>query len=291
MKPLRSILVGVSVVVAAAMPAACGALELDFGHETSGDAGFEGVGGAGGSGGEGGSVNLGTGETSPDPYQRFAHLCGGECKPGDPEACASSDDGGEGGSGGAGGSDPDTGTSVTACQLVPGDASRAEGACGATGAFAAGEPCESAADCAPGLGCAATGGMAGTCREYCCGNVEACASGTFCAEQTMQEDTAVPIPVCVPATGCTLLTESCGPGQTCTIVRADGTTSCVPIGAGGVGDECPCGDGFVCSMLTNQCKKLCRLGESAADCGANATCQGGSMGFPTGYGVCIGGDY
>ncbi|AKT43950.1 uncharacterized protein CMC5_081870 [Chondromyces crocatus] len=251
-----------------------------------------GWGGAGGysqgsAGGDDASVNLGNdGEAAPDPYRRYEALCGeGECVPGPQEACSvGGDDDGED-DGGA------EGLPAAACQLVPGDDGHATPACGATGPFAAGEPCGSAADCAPGLGCVATGEMAGTCRQYCCGHVEDCSVGTHCAPQPMQENRQIQIPVCIPATGCNLLSNDCGAEQTCAIVRADGSTSCIPRGAGQVGDECPCDDGFVCSMLTNSCKKLCRLGESATDCGQMAQCQGGSMGFPAGFGICVGGNY
>jgi hypothetical protein len=111
----------------------------------------------------------------------------------------------------------------------------------------------------------------------------------------MQEDAGIPIPLCIPADNCELLTDACGPELTCTIVRIDGTTSCRPPGTGVAGEPCgedyTCAPGFVCSLLNNECKKLCHLGEDAADCGQNAICQGGSMGLPAGFGICFGGDY
>jgi hypothetical protein len=101
----------------------------------------------------------------------------------------------------------------------------------------------------------------------------------------------IEIPVCIPATNCQLLNDkTCiDPGLTCTIVRADGTTSCVPLGPGQLNEKCPCAAGFVCSKLTNQCLKLCKIGYDEMYCGAMGACQAGSEGFPENYGVCVGG--
>jgi hypothetical protein len=105
------------------------------------------------------------------------------------------------------------------------------------------------------------------------------------------DDGPILIPVCIHATNCELLTDECGEDLTCAIVRANGTTSCVEPGVGAAGDPCPCASGFVCSLLTNECKKLCHLNEDATDCGPGAKCQGGSGGFPLGFGICVGGDF
>ena len=66
------------------------------------------------------------------------------------------------------------------------------------------------------------------------------------------------IPVCIPVNTCQLLhDDTCLNGQTCAIVRADGTTSCVEPGLGHDGDPCSCAAGFTCSKITNTCLKLC----------------------------------
>jgi hypothetical protein len=251
------------------------------------------VGSSTGSGNGGGGISddsgIEVGATSPEdrnPYERFAHLCVGGCTPGgDPVACA------PGGDSGAGGGSPQR----VDCRLVLQDAASVA-QCAPVGTFEVNGPCQTGADCAAGLGCAATEGMGGVCRQYCCGNVEDCAPGTYCDARPMAEsagsDAPIDIPVCSPATNCELLNESaCPAGKTCTIVREDGTTSCVEPGAGRANEACPCAPGFVCSMLTNQCKKLCRIDNGLQECGMGAKCQGGSMAYPAGFGVCVGGDY
>ncbi len=169
--------------------------------------------------------------------------------------------------------------------------------CLPTGAFGAGGPCHTSTDCGAGLGCAAAEEQGGVCRQYCCGSVESCAQGTYCdtrwmAESVSEGSTPVEIPVCVPALNCELLNDNaCPAGRTCTIVREDGTTSCVEPGTGKARERCPCAPGFVCSMLTDECKRLCRIDRGAQDCGVDAKCQGGSMAYPAGFGVCVGGEY
>lgn len=280
MNTVRVILLGAAITGAFAIPA-CGLQAMDEANSTGAGGSTSASSGTGGEDGDASIVLGPDGETPPDPYHPYTALCGAGCVPGaQPDECAS-----QGGEGGAGGSGP------PACQLVPGSDGDATPQCGPTGAFAAGGPCTGVADCAPGLGCAATGEVAGACRQYCCGHVEDCAAGTYCAPQPMQEDADAAIPVCIPADNCELLSDTCGPELTCTIVRADGTTSCVEPGQGEVREPCPCAAGFVCSLLTNECKKLCHLGQAANDCGPNTECQGGSMGFPAGFGVCVGGNY
>ena len=142
------------------------------------------------------------------------------------------------------------------------------------------------ADCGVGLACVATA-SSGLCRPYCCGQVEECPIDTYCAPTAMAES-AIEIPVCLPAYKCKVLDEAtCPTGQTCTIVRDDGTTSCVEVGEGVRGDACPCAPGHVCSKFTNTCLKLCHIGNDAEDCGAGS-CQGGVMAYPEGIGICAG---
>jgi hypothetical protein len=101
-------------------------------------------------------------------------------------------------------------------------------------------------------------------------------------------EAAVKIPVCLPVQKCKPLEDqTCSSGQTCTIVRDDGTTSCVDPGDGARGEACPCAAGFVCSKVNNTCLKLCRIGKDATDCGVGS-CQGGVMAYPEGIGICVG---
>ncbi|WP_437575993.1 hypothetical protein [Sorangium sp. So ce887] len=299
----RTVLLWGLAAISAFAVSACGMSESDSaggitlgdGAETWGAGGASAASTGGGdappfaSGGGGGavdeSVNIPAPGGLPDPYTRFAHLCGDGCTPGgDPTECSPSDGAGSG-----------TGGPVAQpmhCQLVLGEGD-AIPSCRPVGRYQAGGPCHRGMDCAAGLGCAAADGQGGVCRQYCCGNVESCAAGTYCDQRPMAESlaegsTPLPIPVCVPAVSCELLDDSvCPAGLTCTIVREDGTTSCVVPGDGRADDPCPCAPGFVCSMLTNQCKQLCRIDGRAQDCGMNAKCQGGSTIYPPGFGVCV----
>jgi hypothetical protein len=249
---------------------------------------FEGRGGDGSAGARPSSAPLDAGATSPtdgvggdgasgvqvepSPTTLRDH-CGVGCVPGDGEC------------GGADAGDP--------CQLVPTDAG-VIAECVAPGPSGPGEPCETATTCAAGLGCVGPRG-AGACRPYCCGNPEVCPPATFCALQPVADDgfrlEPPLVPVCAPVTACQpLLDEStCPVGETCTIVRADGTTSCVVPGDGGAGEPCPCHAGLACSHLSNRCQRLCRIGHEATDCPGGAVCQGGSAAYPPGIGACIGG--
>lgn len=206
----------------------------------------------------------------------FLNLCGNGCMSDDKAfACPPS-------------MNPDNPPS-TSCQVVPTDLGPiAE--CLTPGLFQEGEPCEKASNCAASLGCVRTGSGVGVCRPYCCGDFDACAPGTYCTPGAMAEDVLsempMQIPVCVPATPCTLLDDStCKAGLTCTLVRTDGTTSCVEPGLGKQGDGCPCSAGHVCVLSSQTCRALCHLGVS--DCPNDMLCQGGSEGFPDGIGVCV----
>lgn len=76
----------------------------------------------------------------------------------------------------------------------------------------------------------------------------------------------------------------CRAGTACTVVKRDGTTSCVEPGSGVAGQACPCAAGHICSQASNQCLKICRVGP-AEECGSGR-CQA-IADFPDGYGVCI----
>lgn len=238
-----------------------------------------------GGGGQDASLDISSDSdpTPVDPNKPYAALCGDGtvCTPGaDNTTC---DVGG-----GAGGGQSGAGGSASSCKLLPNDG-EAVAVCAPAGGKLAGQPCMSAADCADGLGCAA----GNVCRPYCCGDVELCPAGTYCAPTPMAEDTSAspaPVPLCVPATNCQLLADTCGDGLTCTIVRNDGTTSCVVPGQGKLCEPCDCAAGFVCSKSTNQCHQLCSLdGQLGQPCPAGSYCQAGSMSYPQNIGVCVGG--
>jgi len=237
------------------------------------------------------------GERPPGPIT-YTALCGdGDCDPSYDGCVAPSGAGGRdpGGSGmggaaaGGGGSDSDTPT----CHIGSNDGVPFP-SCSTAGAGDVLGPCQSDLDCGAGLGCvvsdATSQPVTGVCQRYCCGDLEACGPDTYCAPQPLFADPTLDIPVCTQAVPCMLLTEgACREGQTCTVVRADGTTSCVPVGDGGQCSACPCGPGFVCSNSTGTCQKLCHT-DGVGECtGASGTCQGGSN-LPGGVGVCIGGD-
>ena len=228
------------------------------------------------SGGGGKGVVLPTPDTGGAGASSFSDMCGVGCMSDDPAlACPPSPN-------------PENPPS-TSCQVVPTDMG-AVAECLPPGVFQDGEPCEKAANCAASLGCVRMGSDVSVCRPYCCGNIEDCAPGTYCTIGAMAEDVSpakpLPIPVCIPATPCTLLDDTtCPAGRTCTLVRADGTTSCVEPGPGKDGDACPCTAGHVCVLSSRTCRALCHVGGS--DCPNGMLCQGGSEGFPDGIGVCV----
>lgn len=208
-----------------------------------------------------------------------------------------------GGGAGEGGSTPET----YGCQIEDASGSP-HSTCEPTGSAIIDGVCNSSADCLPGLGCVLAtsaetgeggGGPApaiGICRPYCCGDLEACPQSTFCAPKPMFDaaagladpTTALPIPVCMPIQSCQLLGSDCPAGQTCSVVRADGSTSCVAIGKGQLCQPCECAEGFICNFGTGQCIKLCDTATN--DCpGDGALCEGGT-GLPDNIGICIGGD-
>ncbi len=200
---------------------------------------------------------------------------------------------------------------VYACHIRRGETGELGGSgslvrrCEPAGAKASGEPCTSSGDCAPGLGCVGEENL-GRCRAFCCEGGAGCADGTFCAKRALRDD-ALPdgeqlsVPVCAAADNCSLgepypcdNTDPnagcvCRAGAACTVVRADGTTSCVPPGAGVAGQACPCAAGHICSQASGQCVQICKLGASSPTCGSGR-CQAPAK-FPEGYGVCVASDY
>lgn len=272
------------------------ALAPACGMSSAGSDGESGGGSAGlstgtGAGGRDGSVEVNPDADQPPGRLSYGGYCGESvCSPGEiDDGCGAA---GEGGAGGEGGSEE-------SCKLVA-MSGTVSAACAASGSGAVNGPCQSSADCGPGLGCVAAstgaGGEGGTqeltgglCRPYCCGELEACPSATFCALAAPSEDPTALIPVCVPTEPCQLLAEGgCGPGKACTIVRADGTTSCAEAGDGVACSPCPCAEGYVCATATGTCHKLCQT-DGRGECGSGS-CQGGTLHTPSNIGICVGGE-
>ncbi len=282
------LIVAASVLPGATLLGACGmaseASTLALGA-TGGAESPDGTGGGATGDGVGGSQNIdytvsdGGGAAGAAP----SHLgCGTGCIPstGTESSCTLGEGGGEGGGGG---------TATGSCKLIVNNEG-VTGECTSDGASADGEPCLTATDCAAGFGCVESG----TCRAYCCGDPEACPGGSYCAERPIvAKDVSSPIitvpslPVCAPVEPCTLLDDTtCStPGDACTIVRLDGTTSCVAPGAGLLDEACPCAAGFFCAADAT-CEKLCRT-DRPGDCPPAFQCSGGSKQFPSGFGVCV----
>lgn len=226
----------------------------------------------------------------------YADLCGdGVCVPGPDDGCdeAEAVDRGARPSGGEPSGEPSSATS-RGCHVVADDDGEPEPVCVAVGEGIVDAPCQTGADCAAGAACIPTeqsGNQtaSGICRPYCCEDVEACEVGSFCAPRPQAEDADLTVPVCVAVTPCELLKDDCSAGLTCSVVREDGTTSCVEPGTGGLCEPCPCAAGFVCAVHTGLCEKLCRTDGTGDECGGGF-CQGGSSDYPSGIGVCVGGD-
>lgn len=251
-------------------------------------------GGTGGAGaGNGVTIKTNTSTTSGQggagaqgvlPPISYSYLCGGStaiCVPG-----PTSDECAPGGSPNMGGGSQDGGSKLT-CQLVS-ENGAVEAKCTMAGSAGEGDPCKQATDCGVGLGCGAD--VSGVCRHYCCGDPESCPEQKYCVPTQMAEGGGE-VPLCIPVKQCELLNDTtwCDPGETCSIVREDGTTSCIPETpaelAGKDGDGCPCAPGYTCSNATGTCRKLCHV--NTDECGEGGDCQGGTKPYPNGIGVCV----
>lgn len=203
--------------------------------------------------------------------------------------------------------DPDSPTTALACNLPPdaqaglgsqGLACRVEAApgsntasgqvqpvCAPAGPGGDGSWCKTSSECAAQYDCVGVG----TCQRYCCaGNIE-CVGTEFCDIQPTTQTTGIQIPVCMPiqpAAGCTLLADpsSCPVDQTCSVVRENGATSCVAVGAAKAGEGCDtahCGAGLVCLGTPGErrCFELCHTSDPT-ECSMTQTCKGGLPLFP-----------
>ncbi|RYZ08615.1 MAG: hypothetical protein EOO73_07110 [Myxococcales bacterium] len=265
----------------------------------SGGAG--GVGGEGGGGGasagEGGALHVGGAPGSAGTPGGGADAAGAPANGGAPDGGGESS-GGAGGQGGEGQEPPPL--PAYGCQ-VSHQNNKTVRSCVRAGVGLANAPCFSAGDCAPGLACV-TEGEAGRCLPYCCDFTTPCEAGSYCAPRPLRKGPAessdaepTPVPVCVPADGCSLEdrypcasgTECrCQGGTACMVVRDDGTTTCLKPGSGQQGEECPCAWNHVCSKVTNRCIQICRTDATESECGEQK-CQAASE-LPDKFGFCVG---
>jgi hypothetical protein len=279
--------IGLGFALGAGVFAACFAGGEDAFSAGSAGKGSGSVGSGPGSGGS--DIDGGMGGRPPSELT-FTELCGDACLPGTGMSAPCEGGGGGGGSGGAG-----TGGAGDECTLAVDEGGDVAGSCGTPNEQAAtGDPCLAAENCPAGHGCV---GAPGRCLPYCCGSLEDCPLETYCdptaiAAGDVPEGVDPPlIPVCVAATGCELLQPCPEKGLACTIVRSDGTTSCVEPGDGQLGDSCEtlrdCAEGYICSPGARICLKLCHI-NMPEDCPGEApTCQGGATTYPEGFGVCV----
>ncbi len=252
----------------------------------------------------------GSGDAAVATLQQNNVLCAvtTTCDPDSPETASSCHVAPDGGA-----YDPsaDYDSQPLACRVQPATSIASEGiglptACSVAGAGTAGDTCTAATDCAAGYDCTGSG----TCRHYCCAGNAQCAGHDagvpeeFCDIQALATATTTKVPVCMPIDnpGCSLRSALsnaptgapppyCEKGQTCAIVREDGTTGCVEAGPQTAGEACNtdhCADGLVClgALNARKCYALCLTSGSGA-CPSPMTCQGGLPLFqdPT-VGVC-----
>lgn len=242
------------------------------------------VGGADGGDGGGATAATDAGVDAPAAATNVGYaLCAHTSSSCDPDvadtaqSCALAPDGGP--------YDPAGGYAAAplACRVQPAASVSANGqgsepACSVAGAGMDGAACKSGTDCAAGFDCIGSG----ECRHYCCEGNTMCAGTEFCDVQPLALASTTKVPVCMPimpAGGCMLLVPNqCPMGETCSIVREDGTTGCVEIGDRKAGDPCDaahCAAGLVCLGAPDArlCYELCHT--SSATCSQPQTCQGG----------------
>jgi hypothetical protein len=180
---------------------------------------------------------------------------------------------------------------LLACHVQPSGTS-VQTVCTAAGPGLDGTACMVPTDCAPGEECVGTG----TCQRYCCSGESQCITDEFCDIQTITTFPHTRVPVCMPieGPGCGLLDPSaCLRGETCTVVRKDGTTGCVAVGSAKPGDSCNteyCGPNLVClgNPGDRHCYTLCRTTTTDTICAAiNKVCKGAAPLFSDPkFGVC-----
>jgi hypothetical protein len=251
----------------------------------------------------GSSPDAGVEAQTAAPTLQGSPLCNapltGSCYPDDPttaKACGLAPDGGAYNA--AAGYD----NAALACRVVatePDATGTAQApACTPAGSAGDGSWCKSSNECQAGFDCVG----AGTCQHYCCsGNTECgpelpvAVADEFCDIQATTQATGVEIPVCMPIHppgGCTLLDPTACPAtETCSVVRDDGSTSCVAIGGATAGQPCDkdhCAASLVClgTPGARTCYQLCETSTSV-ECSTTQQCMGGLPLFPDpSVGIC-----
>jgi hypothetical protein len=174
---------------------------------------------------------------------------------------------------------------VFACRVIATPQAASQNpSCAPAGPAGDGSWCKSGSECQPAFDCVGSG----TCQQYCCSGNDECVADQFCDIQPTVASPSAEVPVCMPihpAGGCKLLdATACPAAKTCAVVRDDGATSCVSIGAATVGGECDtdhCAAGLVClgTSGSRTCFLLCST-STAAGCPAGQECRGGLPLFP-----------
>jgi hypothetical protein len=150
--------------------------------------------------------------------------------------------------------------------------------------------CARSTECSPGYECV----EGGTCRHYCCSGNSACSENQFCDVQPVAESPSTLVPVCLTQNPCVLLNEdTCPPSEQCAVVRDNGDTSCVAVGAAQDGQSCEkdhCARDLVClgALGSRRCEPLCHTPPFPSTCkSTNRTCVGTLPLFPNPtVGVC-----
>jgi hypothetical protein len=183
----------------------------------------------------------------------------------------------------------DAGDAASYACRVRVESGSAQPACALSGQGKDGDPCQKGSDCGAGLECVGTG----QCRRYCCDN-DCGTSSTrpqFCDIQPLAESSSTKVPVCIGVKNCELLVDGhCAMNETCAVVKGDGTTSCVAVGAAKVNESCDrehCAAGLVClgPLGKRSCYQLCHTDKSA--CPTGLKCRAKEPLFPDpAVGIC-----
>jgi hypothetical protein len=170
--------------------------------------------------------------------------------------------------------------------------------CAPVGPGAEGSTCNDSRECGAQLACVEVD-QKSACRRITCFLPPDCLKGTYYQEAPLRANgttrSDLKVPACLPTDNCTLLgpQEQCPSGKVCAIVGSDGDTTCRVPGSSKVGEACDetntCAEGLLCSKFSNQCAKICHVGDddSGVKC-ATGTCQGGNRSLPEGFGICVG---
>jgi hypothetical protein len=170
--------------------------------------------------------------------------------------------------------------------------------CAPVGPGAEGSACNDSRECGVQLACVEVD-QKSACRRITCFLPPDCLKGTYYQEAPLRANgttrSDLKVPACLPTDNCTLLgpQDQCPSGKVCAVVGSNGDTTCRVPGIVNLGEACDetntCAEGLLCSKFSNQCAKICHVGE--VDSGVNCptgTCQGGNRSLPEGFGICVG---